>query len=127
MRNTGYLARLAALGRLLTSALRPGSGGVGVQLAASWRMLRATLGGRYRGMDRRTLALLALSAAYVVSPVDLVPESLLAVFGLLDDAAVAMWLAGTLAWETERFRLWETSAQPDGVRVVPGEVVTRAG
>lgn len=125
MKTTAYGSRLLALGRALTAAFRPGSGGLRASLAATWRMLKAAAAGRYPGLGRGTLALLALAGLYVVSPVDVVPEALLSVLGLLDDAAVAVWLAGTLAWETERFRAWE-SLQPAGpadARVVRGEVV----
>jgi uncharacterized membrane protein YkvA (DUF1232 family) len=127
MKTRAYRTRLFALGRALTAAFRPGAGGLRVQLAATWRMLRAATAGRYPGLSRGTLALLALAALYVVSPIDFVPEALLSVLGVLDDAAVAVWLAGTLAWETERFRAWEAvppaPGGPTGARVVPGDVV----
>jgi uncharacterized membrane protein YkvA (DUF1232 family) len=122
MKTTGYPSRLMALGRVLAGAFRPGGGGLRVQLAAAWRMSKATFSGSYTGMSRGTLAMLALGAAYVVSPVDLVPEAALAIFGLVDDTVLAVWLVGTLAAETERFRSWEIGTSATGP-VVEGEVV----
>jgi uncharacterized membrane protein YkvA (DUF1232 family) len=53
-----------------------------------------------------------LGLAYLVSPVDLVPEAFLGLIGLGDDAVVALWLAGTFLAETDRFLGWETSSRP---------------
>jgi uncharacterized membrane protein YkvA (DUF1232 family) len=47
------------------------------------------------------------AAGYLVSPIDLIPEGLFAFAGLVDDAAVAAWLAGALLDETNRFADWE--------------------
>ncbi|HEU4421196.1 MAG TPA: YkvA family protein, partial [Pilimelia sp.] len=59
------------------------------------------------------------ATAYVVSPVDLVPEAFLFVFGLADDALLVTWLAGSVLAETERFLTWEASRRS----VIPGQVV----
>ncbi|WP_329107436.1 YkvA family protein [Micromonospora sp. NBC_01699] len=109
-------AAFAALARALTSGSRGGPS-LGARLAALPRMIRATARGEYDGGLR--LALMAAATAYVVSPVDLAPELLLAVFGLADDALMVTWLAGSVLAETERFLLWE--ARRDSV--VPGHVV----
>lgn len=98
------LRRHAAL-RALARTLRPGTPGVGRRLAAISRMLGATFRGEYDGRVR--LLLIAVSGAYVVSPIDAVPEMIFAVFGLVDDAAVATYLVGALLDETERFLEWE--------------------
>jgi uncharacterized membrane protein YkvA (DUF1232 family) len=82
------------------------------------RLLRASATGRYRGVSGSRMALMALAVAYLVSPVDLMPELVLTVFGLGDDALVAAWLAGTLLSETEAFVRWERSTRD----VVRGEV-----
>jgi uncharacterized membrane protein YkvA (DUF1232 family) len=62
--------------------------------------------------------------AYVVSPVDLMPEAVLGVFGLGDDAVVVTWVAITVVNLTEDFLAWEGARPrrraPD---VVPGDVV----
>jgi uncharacterized membrane protein YkvA (DUF1232 family) len=72
-------------------------------------MLRATVSGSYTDLGRGRIALIALALAYLVSPVDLVPEVVLAVLGLTDDALVAMWLGGVFLAETGRFLEWERS------------------
>jgi uncharacterized membrane protein YkvA (DUF1232 family) len=107
-----------ALWDALRGEWRGGSPGVGERVRAFPRLMRATMIGRYRGMTRLRLATMLLGIAYVVSPVDLMPELFLLVFGLGDDALVVAWLAGTLLAETEAFIRWERS-------VVPGAVLSR--
>jgi uncharacterized membrane protein YkvA (DUF1232 family) len=99
-RTTAFIA----LGRGLTAGLRGGPG-LGTRLAALPRMIKATAQGRYDGGVR--LAMMTAAAAYIASPVDLMPELLLAVFGLADDALMIAWLAGSVLAETERFLAWE--------------------
>jgi uncharacterized membrane protein YkvA (DUF1232 family) len=101
------LGRKAALTALWTalSASHRGGPTLGRRLAAIPRMIGAILTGRYDGKAR--LAGMALAGAYIVSPVDLVPEAFLLWFGLIDDAAIAVWLAGAVLAETERYLEWE--------------------
>jgi uncharacterized membrane protein YkvA (DUF1232 family) len=82
-----------------------GGPSIGRRLGALPRMIRASLRGEYDGGKR--LALMAAAALYVASPVDLVPEAILLVFGLVDDLMVVTWLAGAVLSETERFLEWE--------------------
>ncbi len=82
-----------------------GGPSVGRRLAALPRMIRASLRREYDGMAR--LAMMVLAGAYIVSPVDLVPEAVLLVFGVADDLVVITWLAGAVLAETERFIQWE--------------------
>jgi uncharacterized membrane protein YkvA (DUF1232 family) len=77
-------------------------------------MLRATAKGQYDGGMR--VAVMAGAAAYIISPIDLVPEAFLFVFGLADDAVMITWLAGAVLAETERFLEWEK--QRDRVVVI---------
>ena len=64
-----------------------------------------------------TSALLAAAVAYVVSPLDLVPEALFGIFGIADDAVVVTWLAAALVADTEAYLLWERAAgRADGER-----------
>ncbi|GGJ99868.1 hypothetical protein GCM10010123_32180 [Pilimelia anulata] len=93
-----------ALWRALTAGARGGPS-IGARLAALPRMLRASLRGEYDAGSR--ILLMAAAALYVVSPIDAVPEIFLAVLGLVDDAVVITWLAGSLLAETERFLEWE--------------------
>jgi uncharacterized membrane protein YkvA (DUF1232 family) len=106
-------AAFTALAKALMSGARGGPS-IGKRLAALPRMLRATARGEYDGGMR--VAIMAAATAYVISPIDLVPEAFLLVFGLADDAVMIAWLAGTVLSETERFLEWEK--QRDRVVVI---------
>lgn len=106
-------------------AMRPGGPGLAARLAAVPRMVSSTLAGRYPGLSLGRLALMVGAVAYVVSPVDLVPEGALLMLGLADDAMVLGWLAAALVTETEGYLTWERDA-PIGAAegVVPATVVS---
>jgi uncharacterized membrane protein YkvA (DUF1232 family) len=123
-------AALTALWRGLTSGAKGGPT-LGQRLSVLPRMFANTLTGRYDGFGR--LLLVVGAAAYVVSPLDLIPELALGPFGLLDDAIIATWLAGAVLAETERFMAWEggrdtgprTKEQTtDSGPILDGEVVS---
>jgi len=102
-----YLKRTAAftaLARALTAGARGGPS-IAQRLAALPRMIKATARGEYDGGLR--VAMMAAATAYVISPIDLIPEAALLIFGLADDAVMITWLAGTVLAETERFLEWE--------------------
>jgi len=109
-------AAFTALARALMSGARGGPS-LSKRLAALPRMLKATAKGEYDGGMR--VALMAAATAYVVSPIDLIPEAFLLVLGLVDDAVMIAWLAGTVLSETERFLEWEKRRNS----VLPGSVV----
>jgi uncharacterized membrane protein YkvA (DUF1232 family) len=111
----GMLRRRMAWTALLR-VFTPGTPGLGKRLAAIPRMIAATMRGEYDGKGR--LGMMAVAAAYIVSPVDLVPEAFFLIFGLVDDAAMAAWFAGALLDETERFLEWERQR----ARTIPGYV-----
>lgn len=111
--------RVAALRVLLETMRGDGTHGLGRRLAAVPRLLRSATGGTYRGWDHRRVLGLVVGAVYVLSPVDVVPEVLLGIFGLADDALVAAWLAGAVLAEVDGFLDWEES---EG-KVVHGDVV----
>jgi uncharacterized membrane protein YkvA (DUF1232 family) len=116
----GRVAAFVMLARALRSSGRPGTPGIGAHLAAVPRMLKLGLTGRYPGMGKSRLLFALLGVLYVVSPVDFMPEVLLGVFGLGDDAFVAAWVAGALLSETDSFLRWEAQDSP---QVVVGEVI----
>jgi len=97
-------AAFTALARALMSGARGGPS-LSKRLAALPRMMKATARGEYDGGMR--IALMAAATAYVVSPIDVIPEAFLLVAGLADDAIMITWLAGTVLAETERFLEWE--------------------
>lgn len=72
--------------------------------------------GEYDGGLR--VAMMGAATAYVVSPIDVVPEGLLLLLGLADDVVVGTWLAGAVLGETERFLEWERQRRA----VIPGQV-----
>ncbi len=110
-------AAFSALGKALFAGARGGPS-LGKRVAALPRMLRATATGEYDGGLR--VAMMVAATAYVASPVDVVPELFLTIFGLADDALMVAWLAGSVLAETERFLDWEARR----AAVVPGSVVT---
>jgi len=105
------VAALTALWRAVTQSRRRGSPGLGDRLRALPRLAVAAVSGQFPE-SRGRLALFVLGLAYLVSPVDLVPEVFLGLIGLGDDAVVALWLAGTFLAETDRYLGWEQSSRP---------------
>lgn len=101
---------LTTLYRAARIAMTPGGPSLATRLTALPRLVRETLSGRYAGLTAGRLALMAAAVAYIVSPVDLVPEGALLMLGLADDAMVLGWLAAALVTETESFLAWEKSA-----------------
>jgi len=113
MLNPRRISAFRALWRAVVSGRRPGAPGLGERARALPRIVGASLGGRYRGLSRGRLALFLVGLVYLISPVDLVPELLFNVFGLGDDAVVALWLAGGFLVETERYLGWERELAGD--------------
>ncbi|MFJ6195240.1 YkvA family protein [Micromonospora sp. NPDC092111] len=109
-------AAFTALARALAAGARGGPS-LGTRLAALPRMIRATARGEYDGGLR--IALMTAATAYIVSPIDLIPEFPLGIFGLADDAVMVTWLAGSVLAETQRFLEWEAHRSS----VVPGQVI----
>ena len=103
------MAAFKALAQALIGARRPGAPTVRERLGALPRMLRLGLTGRYPLLDRSRMVLVGLGILYVISPVDLIPEAILPLIGLGDDALVFAWLAGAVLAETDAFLAWEKS------------------
>jgi uncharacterized membrane protein YkvA (DUF1232 family) len=101
------IAAFRALWRAVTQARKPGAPGVGERVSALPRLVRAAVAGHYPQLSRGRLGLILLGLAYLVSPIDLVPEAFVALLGLGDDAVVALWLGGAFLAETDRFLTWE--------------------
>ena len=102
----GRTAAFVALWRQLRASNRGGPG-IGTRLAALPRMAAASLRPRQRYDGLWRLGLMAAAVAYVVWPVDMIPELLLGPAGLVDDAVVVTWLSGAVLSETGRFLEWE--------------------
>lgn len=107
MKRTSTIKLATTAATLLRATTGPGVPGLTERLHAVPRLTRAALDGTYHGISRSRLALVAAALAYVVSPVDLVPESVLPVIGLADDALVISWVVRTFVEETDRYLAWE--------------------
>ncbi len=108
-----------SLATAVRTATRAGTPGLGARLTSLPRLVRATLRGEYAGTTRARLLTLVAALLYIVSPIDLVPELLLPILGLGDDALVIGWVAAALINETESFLTWER----DRDRTVQGHVI----
>jgi len=91
------------------------------RLASIPAMVRDSLAGRFPGLGRGKLLIMALAALYIVSPIDVLPEALLTIPGLADDAAIGIWLAAALFAVSDDYLAWRGDAV--SARVVPGVVV----
>lgn len=118
-RRSTRLAGLKSLVAAVSAASAAGGPSLSMRLGALPRLAREVRSGSYRGASTTQLAMLTAAAAYVASPVDLLPEALLGVVGLADDAAVLSWLASTLVRVTDDFLDWEkrTGVTLSGERV----------
>lgn len=115
---------LRSLAMAFRNATRPGTPGVAARLTALPRLVWATFRGEYAGTSRGRLLAIVAGLLYVISPVDLVPELLLPLIGLADDAVVISWIAVALINDTESFLSWERernlAMHPD---IIVGDVV----
>jgi uncharacterized membrane protein YkvA (DUF1232 family) len=101
------IAAFTALWRAVAQSRLHGAPAMGERLRALPRMLGGAVSGRYPALSRGRLGLILLAVAYLVSPIDLLPEVFLPLIGLADDGVVALWLGGAFLAETERFLAWE--------------------
>ena len=125
MKSTPRRAAFAAA--TAAAAAQDGPVGFAQRLAAFPRLVRDVLLGRYDGMTRGKLLLMVAAAVYIVSPIDVLPEALLTIPGLADDAVVAGWLLASVLGGTAAYAAWhegEIAPATDGRTTVPGEVVT---
>lgn len=115
--------REAAYAAAAAAAVSDGPTGLGSRVASIPRLARDVLTGQYGGMTRGRLGLMALAVVYIVSPIDVLPEALMTIPGLADDAAIAAWLVAALFGATTAYRAWEydqsspavgTQTEPDG-------------
>lgn len=107
MKKTSRLKLAATVFTVARATSRPGSASVAERAQCVPRLVRATLDRSYTGVAPARLALVAAAALYVASPVDLVPESVLPIVGLADDALVLRWAVRAFVEETDRFLVWE--------------------
>lgn len=105
-------ARRAALTAATVSTMQTqGNNGFFTRAAAVPQMIRDTMAGQYDGLGKGRLFAMSLALAYLISPVDLIPEALLTLPGLVDDTAIAVWLLAVLVGSADDY-LNQTSPQP---------------
>lgn len=77
------------------------------KLWAYTRMFPQMIKGDYKPKKKRNLYLGIAALAYIISPLDIVPELLLGPFGMLDDFAILLFAIRRLDKEVINFLLWE--------------------
>jgi uncharacterized membrane protein YkvA (DUF1232 family) len=117
------VAAAAALGRAVRSGSQPGTPGFAERIRLLPAMLRDTAAGRFPGLSKARLAVMLLGILYIVSPVDLLPESALFLLGMTDDVLVAGWVVSAALDAAGEYALWRrlvpataTTAQPSSSR-----------
>ncbi|MFI7423554.1 YkvA family protein [Nonomuraea sp. NPDC049684] len=95
-------ARAAAAWRTYREVTKPGTPGMLTRVRAIPRMIGAVTRGRYDGMGKGKLALMALGVVYILSPVDVIPDFLVLI-GVADDFGVFLWLIASLLGESGRY------------------------
>ena len=111
---------LTKLANALRLATRAGGPSLGERLASLPRLVRSVMRGEYAGANTGRILMMVAALGWIVSPVDLLPEALLGVFGLVDDAMVASWLVTTVVLETENYLAWEKGIAAPGATGATG-------
>jgi uncharacterized membrane protein YkvA (DUF1232 family) len=70
--------------------------------------------GEYRAISRQALLAVVAGLIYLVTPLDGVPDWLLAV-GFIDDLAVLAWVLRTWSDELQAFRVWRDAQTPEHI------------
>ena len=76
-------------------------------LAACVRLVRAWAGGYYREIPTSSLVSIIAALIYFVTPIDLVPDFIIAL-GLVDDAALLGWVLSSVRRDIDQFTNWES-------------------
>ena len=66
----------------------------------------------YTDISKRSIAIMALGLLYVISPIDLIPDSL-GILGLVDDAAVMKLVKKLLSDEIDKYKEWRQTTGKD--------------
>jgi uncharacterized membrane protein YkvA (DUF1232 family) len=70
------------------------------------RMVKAYVRGDYKEIPWKSIVLVTAGLIYFVNPFDVVPD-FIPVVGMLDDAALILWIFATIAKDMEAFEEWE--------------------
>ena len=120
--------RKAAYAAAAAAAASDGPLGFAQRVGSIPRMVRDVMSGRFDGIGRGRLLVMVLAVVYIVSPIDLLPEAVLTIPGLIDDAGIAAGLIAARLGATTAYRHWasgrvDPTVRVDDARVVPGEVL----
>ncbi|QOR74764.1 DUF1232 domain-containing protein [Cruoricaptor ignavus] len=77
-----------------------------------WRMLKQWRRGNYK-TSQVSMWTVFLGLAYIISPIDILPEIAIPFVGIVDDLAVLAFLMPRLMNEVERFLQWESDKKND--------------
>lgn len=87
-------------------------------------LIKETMTGKYSQGNKAKILGMLLAVVYLVSPFDAMPEALLSLVGLIDDAVVMTWLAGAVIDESTAYSQWRQSPHVDDKsRIVESEIV----
>ena len=75
-------------------------------IRTAYDMVSDSVTGKYQGVAKSTLALLAGGLAYLALPIDLVPD-FIPVAGWVDDAAVLAWIFKRCADEFQKYKAFK--------------------
>ncbi|MFC0864381.1 YkvA family protein [Sphaerimonospora cavernae] len=111
MAKAAKAGRAAATWRAYREVAQPGSPGIGSRIKALPRMIGAALRGHYPGLTKGKIAMFGAAVAYIISPIDAIPDFLLGI-GVVDDFGVFLWLLTSLLGEGGRYVEWERQDPP---------------
>lgn len=80
-------------------------------IVVAYDMVKDSVTGKYTGIPKSTIAMVAGGLAYLALPIDLVPD-FIPVAGWLDDAAVLGWIFSQCATEISRYKAHRSSTTP---------------
>ncbi|KQT16383.1 hypothetical protein ASG31_12770 [Chryseobacterium sp. Leaf404] len=87
-----------------------------------FRMVKFWKKGMYpmRSID---IILPMLGLLYVISPIDLIPDFIFPVVGVMDDLAILSLAIPKLIREVDKFLLWETERRLGETKIIDAEIV----
>ncbi len=75
-------------------------------LSASFRLVKAYAKNEYRKISGQNLLLIIAGMVYFLTPIDAIPDFIIN-FGLIDDAALLVWILNRVKLEIDTFIAWE--------------------
>lgn len=77
------------------------------KISAFFRMIPLMLRGDYKPKKKRNLLIAVAAVAYLISPLDIIPELVFGPIGLIDDFAILLFAVRKLEKEVMNFLAWE--------------------